>query len=168
MDRNIVTLYQTDRSPHADELRSQLAEALGGGTVGAPDEAGMLEIEMTTASREEALRRVRDALAAVGGDDHFVFTEQTGTGFRPAEERARSDPDAESSESGVPTDETRRPTWLEDVPEPPRRDPVDVDVDVPTPPNDLPGPEKEPRHLERGSPREEGSEPYEPPPRDVP
>ena len=165
-DRHIVTLHQTDRSRHAEELLPQLAEALGGGTVGAPDDTGMLELELTAGSREEALRRVRDALAAVGGEEHFIFPDQTGTDYRPPEERARSDPDAEPSESGVPTDETRRPTWLEDQSSPPRRTPAEGEI--PDPASDQPGPEDEPTHLERGSPREDEPAPYDPPPREVP
>lgn len=156
-----VTLYQVDRSPHAQELRSQLAQHLEA-TVGAPDEGGMLELELTADSHEEGLARVRDALAALGADDHFTFPASTGTGFHPPEDR--SDPPPDDDEEFV--DETRRPSWLEDRAEPSRPAPADDDLGQGM--NDLPGPDPEPPHLERGSPREDDPAPSEPPPRDIP
>lgn len=58
----------------------------------------------------------------------------------------------EPSETGKPTDETRRPTWLEDVDEPPRRRPTELEV--PEPADDhLPGADEEPIDPEGGPPR---------------
>jgi hypothetical protein len=166
-DRHLVTVQEIDRGERAEELRAELARALGGGTVGAPDGAGMVEIELTADSREDALQRVVDALAAVGGDDHFIFPDQTGTEYRPPQERGRVAPGADRSESGEPADETRRPTWLEGVEGPVHRERLGDD-EVPDPPNELPGPDDEPPHLERASPQEDDSAPGDPPPRDIP
>ena len=54
----------------------RLGEALGRDALGDIDEDGVLEITVTDAQDfEGALKRVRDAMAAAGADDHFVFAE---------------------------------------------------------------------------------------------
>jgi hypothetical protein len=82
MERQLVTLYALDRR-RAEECLPELARALDGGTVGSLDAAGMVEIELTAGSRDEALARVRDAIAAIGADERFTFPETTGTGHTP-------------------------------------------------------------------------------------
>jgi hypothetical protein len=63
----------------------------------------------------------------------------------------RAIPSEERSEPGKPTDETRRPTWLEDVDEPPRRHATEREV--PEPGDDhLPGADEEPIDPEHGQP----------------
>lgn len=61
-------------------------------------------------------------------------------------ESARSE---EVSETGKPTDETGRPTWLEDVDEPPRRSASELDVPEPSD-EDFPGADEEPIDPEGG------------------
>lgn len=57
-------------------------------------------------------------------------------------------------DDAAPSDETRRPTWVEGQDEPPRRRPADDEV--PAPRNEAEASdEDEPPHLERGSPRED-------------
>jgi hypothetical protein len=54
----------------------RLGEALGSGAIGEIDDAGYLEVTIADAADfEDALRRVRDAVARAGADDHFVFAE---------------------------------------------------------------------------------------------
>jgi iron-sulfur cluster protein len=58
-----------------EEARRQLAEALRDGEVGEADELGVFEVLLDADSTEDALRRVWDAVAASGTDDHIVFLE---------------------------------------------------------------------------------------------
>src|SRR5215217_3673308 len=53
-----------------------------------PDEAGMVEVELSAASRDEALERVRDAVAAAGAEEGLTFPETTGTRYEPPGHRA--------------------------------------------------------------------------------
>ena len=61
----------------AEAARERLAEALGqDGRVGPADpETGVFEVTVDAASREDALLRVWNALAAAGADDEIVFIE---------------------------------------------------------------------------------------------
>ncbi|MDQ6878236.1 MAG: hypothetical protein M3082_11200, partial [Candidatus Dormibacteraeota bacterium] len=43
--------------------------------VGEPDEVGVFEVAVDADDRETALRRVWDAVAASGTDDHILFLE---------------------------------------------------------------------------------------------
>jgi L-lactate dehydrogenase complex protein LldF len=58
-----------------EEARRQLAEALRDGEVGEADELGVFEVALDADDAEDALRRVWDAVAASGTDDHIVFLE---------------------------------------------------------------------------------------------
>jgi hypothetical protein len=91
MERQLITLYALDRE-RAEQSLPDLARALDGGTVGSLDAAGMVEIELTAGSREQALGRVRDAIAAIGAEERFTFPETTGTGHAPPGRRG-PDPD---------------------------------------------------------------------------
>jgi hypothetical protein len=62
-------------TPRDQEARQELAEALPGGYVGEPDELGVFEVELDADDREDALRRVWNAVAASGTDDHVLFLE---------------------------------------------------------------------------------------------
>jgi hypothetical protein len=55
--------------------RQQLADALPGADVGAPDDLGVFEISLEADDVEQALQRVWDAVADSGSDDHVVFLE---------------------------------------------------------------------------------------------
>lgn len=76
----------------------------------------MLEVELTAPSRDEALGRVRDAIAAAGADDHLTFPETTGTGFSPPGGRAAAPderPEADEPphlERGSPREEGPAPS----------------------------------------------------------
>lgn len=87
MERHLVTLHALAGGERVEEGLSRLAEALDG-AVGRPDAGGMLEVEVTARSREEALERVRDALAAAGLEERFTFPAQTGTDYDPPGRRA--------------------------------------------------------------------------------
>ncbi len=91
MERQLITLYALDRG-RAHESLPDLARALEGGSVGALDSAGMVEVELSADSRDDALARVRDAIAAIGAEERFTFPETTGTAHAPPGRRG-ADPD---------------------------------------------------------------------------
>lgn len=62
-------------TPRDQEAREQLAAALPDARVGVPDGLGVFEILLDAEDQEEALTRVRDAVAASGTDDHVAFLE---------------------------------------------------------------------------------------------
>jgi hypothetical protein len=62
-------------TPRDAEARQQLAAALPGADVGAPDDLGVFEISLEADDLEQALQRVWDAVADSGSDDHVVFLE---------------------------------------------------------------------------------------------
>jgi hypothetical protein len=62
----------------------------------------MLEIEVSARTREDALARVRDAVAAIGAEERFTFASTTGTEHTPSGRRApnpEDQPDGESESS---------------------------------------------------------------------
>ncbi|MDQ6915679.1 MAG: hypothetical protein M3155_07705 [Actinomycetota bacterium] len=62
-------------TPRDQRARAELAAALPGADVGEPDEVGVFEVAVDADDRETALRRVWDAVAASGTDDHILFLE---------------------------------------------------------------------------------------------
>ncbi len=62
-------------TPRDLEARRQLAAALPGATVGAPDEVGTFEVTVEADDQETALDLVWNAVAASGTDDHIAFLE---------------------------------------------------------------------------------------------
>jgi hypothetical protein len=88
-----ITLAIRDPDQHTGEdTRAELARTLDA-EVGAPDEGGLFDLRVEAESREQALQRVVDALAALGVEQHFTFPSTTGTAYRPPGSR------------GVPVDE---------------------------------------------------------------
>ena len=85
--RHLITLHALERD-RAEEALPDLAQALDGGTISMPDEAGMVEVELSAASRAEALERVRDVVAAAGAEEGLTFPETTGTRYEPPGHRA--------------------------------------------------------------------------------
>jgi hypothetical protein len=83
MTTHQITLEILDPDQHTgDETRAELARTLEA-DVGAPDEGGLFDLRVEADSREQALQRVADALAALGVDQHFTFPSTTGTDYRP-------------------------------------------------------------------------------------
>jgi thioesterase domain-containing protein len=75
-ERQVVTMLMLHSgSPRDQKAREELAAALPEATVGKPDEDGVFENELEAEDLEDALRRVWDAVAASGTDDHIVFLE---------------------------------------------------------------------------------------------
>jgi hypothetical protein len=62
-------------TPRDQEACAELAAALPGADVRAPDETGVFEVELDADDEEDALLRIWDAVAASGTDDHIVFLE---------------------------------------------------------------------------------------------
>jgi hypothetical protein len=88
-----ITLETLDPDQHTgEETRAELARALEA-DVGAPDEGGLFDLRLEADTREDALQRVADALAALGVEQHFTFPSTTGTRYHPPGQR------------GVPVDE---------------------------------------------------------------
>jgi hypothetical protein len=86
MDRQVVTLYALDRA-RAQQALPDLGRAISDGNVGMLDAAGMVEVEVPAPSREEAIERVRDAVAATGAEERFTFPATTGTEHVPRDNR---------------------------------------------------------------------------------
>lgn len=88
-----ITLETLDPDQHTGEdTRAEIARRLHA-EVGAPDEAGLFDLRVEAATREDALQRVIDVLAELGVEQHFTFPSTTGTDYRPPGRR------------GVPVDE---------------------------------------------------------------
>ena len=87
MTTHQITLETLDPDQHTGEdTRAELARMLGA-DVGAPDQ-GLFDLRVEADSREEALQRVADALAALGVEQHFTFPSTTGTRYVPPGHRA--------------------------------------------------------------------------------
>ncbi|MGZ4217347.1 MAG: hypothetical protein ACXVHB_18245 [Solirubrobacteraceae bacterium] len=71
----VEMLLLHDDSPRDLEARQQLAAALPGAEVTEPTDVGVFDVVLDADDREHALRRVWDAVAASGTDDHIVFLE---------------------------------------------------------------------------------------------
>ncbi len=77
--RQTVLMERTGRGPGAEEAVSRLAEQLSGAVFTTIDEStGVFEIALEAPDREAALRRVIDAVAAAGADDHLLIAEHSG------------------------------------------------------------------------------------------
>jgi hypothetical protein len=75
-ERQVVTMLMLHLgTPRDRQARAELAAALPGGKVGEPDDVGVFDVELEASDLEDALRRVWDAVAASGTDDHIVFLE---------------------------------------------------------------------------------------------
>jgi hypothetical protein len=75
-ERQVVTMLMLHfGTPRDQQARAELAAALPEGEVGEPDDVGVFEIELEAEDLEDALRRVWDAVAASGTDDHIAFLE---------------------------------------------------------------------------------------------
>ena len=74
--KEVVTMVMLHLgTPRDQEAREELADVLAGADVSEPDEAGVFDISLQADDREDALRRVWDAVAASGTDDHIAFLE---------------------------------------------------------------------------------------------
>ncbi len=75
MTATIGMLLLHPGTPRDREALIKLGEALPDAEVGEPDELGVFEISVAAEDQEGALRRVWDAVAASGTDDHVMFLE---------------------------------------------------------------------------------------------
>jgi hypothetical protein len=73
--RRIGMLLLHHGTPRDRRAHAELAAALGEGEVSEPDEIGVFEVTVEATDQEQALRKVWDAVAAAGADDHVVFLE---------------------------------------------------------------------------------------------
>jgi hypothetical protein len=106
-----------------DDERSALAQAIDGdATVGAPDD-GLFDVAVEADSREDALAKVRDAIAAIGIEERVTFSSTTGTDFVANGHRAAA-PDERPDDDEPPHLQGGSPH--EDVPAP--YDPPSPDV----------------------------------------
>lgn len=62
-------------TPRDRQAREELAAALPEARVGDADDLGVFEVALEADDREDALRRVWNAVAASGTDDHILFLE---------------------------------------------------------------------------------------------
>jgi preprotein translocase subunit SecF len=68
-----VALYTVTSGERLERARERLSEALGGATLGDPDSAGVLSVDLDAESSDAAKERVRTALAESGTGDDFVL-----------------------------------------------------------------------------------------------
>jgi hypothetical protein len=74
----VVTLLVDEPGPLADAARERLTEQLPDAQVDPPDpETGVFDVKFEADSRDDALLRVWDAVAAAGADDEIVFLEHS-------------------------------------------------------------------------------------------
>jgi hypothetical protein len=72
----VVTMVIDEPGVGGEAAHERLAEQLPEADVGAPDpDTGVFDVSLDADSREEALTRVFDAVAAAGADDELVFLE---------------------------------------------------------------------------------------------
>jgi hypothetical protein len=71
----IPMLMLHERSPRDLEARDQLRAALPDAEISEPDDVGLFNVAVEADDLEQALRKVWDAVAASGTDDHIVFLE---------------------------------------------------------------------------------------------
>jgi len=69
-----VALQILDRGPSSEAALQRLGDALRT-PVPPADADGLIEVPVDAPDREGALRRVWDAIAAAGADDHVAFAE---------------------------------------------------------------------------------------------
>jgi hypothetical protein len=62
-------------TPRDQQARAELAAVLPDAEIGEPDDLGVFEITLEAPDRESALRRIWDAVALSGTDDHILFLE---------------------------------------------------------------------------------------------
>jgi hypothetical protein len=75
-ERHVVSmLLLHPGTPRDAEARAQLAAALPEAELSEPDELGVFDVTLDAEDQEDALRRVWDAVALSGTDDHVVFME---------------------------------------------------------------------------------------------
>jgi hypothetical protein len=76
-EKQIVKLVLDRRAPDPpDHAVRDLAGVLGdGASISGPDEAGVVEVELEASDLETAIKRVWDAVAAAGADDHLEIAE---------------------------------------------------------------------------------------------
>jgi hypothetical protein len=76
-EKHVVTLVIDREAPDPpDHALRDLAAALGdGGGVGPPDDEGVVEVTVEAEDFEAAVKRVFDAIAAAGADDHLEIAE---------------------------------------------------------------------------------------------
>jgi len=87
MSEHRVAMLRLGSGVRADRALAELDVALPDGRVEPPDELGVFEVVLEAADQEAALRRVWDAVAAAGADEHVVFMEHPGL---PEHWRARA------------------------------------------------------------------------------
>ena len=76
MASEVVTLVVDDRGASGDAALERLAQQLSDAQLSPPDpETGVFDVTLEAESREDALNRVWNALAAAGADDEIVFLE---------------------------------------------------------------------------------------------
>ena len=93
MSTHQITLEILDPDKHTgEETLAEIARSLEA-EIGAPDEGGLFDLRVEAESREQALQRVADTLAALGVEQHFTFPSTTGTAYHAPGHR------------GVPADE---------------------------------------------------------------
>ena len=75
MTEHRIALQLLDRTPRGHKAREELITALGAVECRAPDADGTFDVCIECESQESALKRVWNAMASSGADDHLVILE---------------------------------------------------------------------------------------------
>jgi hypothetical protein len=75
MDQNVEMYLLHGGTPRDLQARGELLAQLPDAVATEPDDVGVFEIRLQADDKEEALRRVWDAVALSATDDHIVFFE---------------------------------------------------------------------------------------------
>lgn len=79
METHEIALHRAAPTARCEKALDGLRTELGPESVEEPDEAtGMFAVEVEAASFDDAVQRVRDAIAAVGGDECIELGEPSG------------------------------------------------------------------------------------------
>jgi hypothetical protein len=75
MPEHAVAIQTLDRGPRAEAALQRLGDELGSGALHPPDADGIVEVRVEADDFDGALRRVWNAIAAAGADDHLALAE---------------------------------------------------------------------------------------------
>jgi hypothetical protein len=70
-----LAVRQDATDPYEHALRDLTRVLAGEASVTGPDEDGVIEVKLDAAGEDEAVKRVIDAVAAAGADDHVEIAE---------------------------------------------------------------------------------------------
>jgi hypothetical protein len=74
-DQTVKLAVRQDAADPYEHALESLRDALTDAEVQGPDDTGVVEVTLDADGEDAAIRRVIDAIAAAGADDHFEIAE---------------------------------------------------------------------------------------------